>query len=157
MNRGEVCSPSDAFIQRPFVDLHPKVMGSALVTHPLSRLWGMTSPSLQSQTLPIAQLIWVAVVTAISIVLLWAIEGMPSICPAVYPAPPSCAADARTGPAVWGTAIIATVFVVALFATFMVRPTRRKAVLSWMCVVLAAAALGAIGVTLFSSGFAIGI
>lgn len=116
----------------------------------------MTIPLAKSRRFPLPQLVAATAITAITILLIWAVASMPTICPAIYPAPPSCAPDARTGPAAWGTGTVGVLYVAALVAGLSVAPARREMIFRLACVVLAVVGVGAIGMTLFASGFAVG-
>lgn len=100
---------------------------------------------------------------AVTLALLWMMQSMPSVCPAIYPAPPSCMADARLAPALWGAAILVALLAVTLildaslarFVPQAVTRGRRDSVRMIMVGLLATTALVALTTTLFSSGFAL--
>ncbi|WP_146072752.1 hypothetical protein [Cryobacterium sp. Y62] len=97
-----------------------------------------------------------AMIAAVSILLIWVAQSLPSICPAIYPAPPSCAPDARSGPALLGSASLVALFVALWVAGAVLRPKRRDKALRILMIVLVVAAVVAPLWTLTSSGFTLG-
>jgi hypothetical protein len=97
-----------------------------------------------------------SVTAAIAIILLWVVAALPIICPAIYPAPASCAADARLMPALWGSVAVVSVFLATVIVGVRVEPTNRAPAMSVMVIVLAVLSIIALLVTLSASGFAIG-
>jgi hypothetical protein len=102
-------------------------------------------------------------IVVVALALLWMMQSMPSVCPAIYPAPPSCMANARLAPAVSGGAILVAVLAVTLIldaslARFTARAMtrgRRDNVRLIMVGLLAVTAVVALATTLFASGFAL--
>ena len=105
-------------------------------------LWRWTAPA--------------AAITAVSIWLTWAAQGLPIICPAMLPAPPSCAADARFVPAVLGSSVLFVLFATLLVAGAVIRPSHRDRTLRKLLIVVVIAAVAAPLWTLGASGFALG-
>ena len=110
---------------------------------------------------PTARALWrwtvpAAVIAAVSILLIWVAQSLPIICPAIYPAPPSCASGARLGPALLGSAFLVALFVVLLVTGAVLRPRRRDKALRILLIVLVVAAVVAPLWTLNGSGFALG-
>ena len=97
-----------------------------------------------------------AVIAAVSILLIWVAQSLPTICPAIYPAPPSCAPDARSGPALLSSAFLVALFVALLVTGVVIQPRRRDKALRVLLIVLVVAATVAPIWTLTSSGFALG-
>jgi hypothetical protein len=95
-----------------------------------------------------------ALIAAIGITMIWVIRFMPTICPAVYPAPPSCSPDARAWPAVWSTVAV-SIFFAAAIGSGLVWPMSRERVMGTVVLVLGAATLAGMTVTLLASGFAV--
>jgi small-conductance mechanosensitive channel len=92
-------------------------------------------------------------ITVVTLVLLWVLESLPSICPAIYPAPPSCAADARLGPAIWGSMAVVALFIATIVVGMLITPAKRSRTQSIMVFALVVVAVIAMLVTLGSSGF----
>lgn len=90
-----------------------------------------------------------AVVSGASLWLTWTAQQLPTLCPAIYPAPASCAPDARFSPAIWGTVAIVGLFTALLAASAAIRPERRITVLRWL---MAALGITAVVVPLWSLG-----
>ena len=110
---------------------------------------------------PTARALWrwtvpAAVIAAVSILLIWVAQSLPIICPAIYPAPPSCAPGARLGPALLGSAVLVALFVALLVTGAVLRPRRRDKALRILLIVLVVAAVVAPLWTLNGSGFALG-
>ena len=97
-----------------------------------------------------------AVIGAVSILLIWVAQSLPIICPAIYPAPPSCAPDARLGPALLGTAFLVAMFVALTVTGAVLQPKRRDKALRVLLIVFVVAAVVAPLWTLTGSGFALG-
>lgn len=97
-----------------------------------------------------------AALAAVSIALTWAAHAMPTICPAIYPAPASCAADARLIPAIVGSASVLALFALLLIAGRVSRPTDRSRFLRNCLIMLGIAAFISPIWTLSSSGFVLG-
>ena len=97
-----------------------------------------------------------AVIAVVSTLLIWVAQSLPTICPAIYPAPPSCAPDARSGPALLGSAFLVTLFVALLVTGAVLQPRRRDKALRVLLIVLVVAAVVAPLWTLTGSGFAPG-
>lgn len=93
------------------------------------------------------------VVTAGSILLTWAIQGLPSICPAVFPAPASCDVDARLGPAVSSIVFLVLLLASMLITGAMTSPARRERALRIFLLAVVIAAIVAPLWTLGTSGF----
>jgi len=96
-----------------------------------------------------------AVSAGISLLLTWYLQGLPLICPAIHPAPASCAAEARFTPAAVGSAAVALVFVVVLLAANIRGPARRRAILRGSTAALGIVAVASPVWTLVSSGFSV--
>ena len=86
----------------------------------------------------------------------WAVEGLPSICPAVYPAPASCAADARLMPAVVGSSVLVGLFVLLLATGRLTRVAGRDGLLWSLLLLIGLTAVVAPMWTLNASGFIVG-
>jgi hypothetical protein len=97
-----------------------------------------------------------AAVTAVSLVLIWAVHGLPTVCPAIYPAPPSCTADLRLAPAVIGSITLALLFAALVVTGAAVASDRRHRVMQTLLIVIVVAAVVAPVWTLLSSSFVIG-
>ncbi|TFC35320.1 hypothetical protein [Cryobacterium sp. TMT2-42-4] len=97
-----------------------------------------------------------AVIAVVSILLIWVAQSLPTICPAIYPAPASCAPDARSGPALLGSALLVALFVALLVTGAVLQPRRREKALRVLLIVLVVAAVVAPLWTLTRSGFALG-
>ncbi|MCY7413511.1 MAG: hypothetical protein LH471_10825 [Salinibacterium sp.] len=113
--------------------------GELATTRPL---WRWTAPA--------------AAIAAVSIWLIWAAQGLPIICPAMLPAPPSCAADARLVPAVLGSSVLLALFAALLVAAAVIRPSHCDRTLRRLLIVIVIAAVVAPLWTLGASGFALG-
>jgi hypothetical protein len=92
----------------------------------------------------------------ISISLTWAVQELPSICPAVYPAPASCAADARLLPAIVGSAVLVGLFILLLATGRLPRVAGRDGLLWTVLLLIGLAAVVAPMWTLNASGFIVG-
>ena len=108
-----------------------------------------------------ARLLWrwtvpAAAITAASILLIWAAQALPTVCPAIYPAPPSCAPDARVGPALLGSAVLVALFAALLVTGAVIQPGRRDRALRTLLIVVVVVAIVAPLWTLGASGFALG-
>ena len=97
-----------------------------------------------------------AVIGAVSILLIWLAQSLPTICPAIYPSPPSCAPDARLGSALLGTAFLVAMFVALTVTGAVLQPKRRDKALRVLLIVFVVAAVVAPLWTLTGSGFALG-
>lgn len=96
-----------------------------------------------------------AVVSGASLWLTWSSQRLSVMCPATYPAPASCAPDARFSPAIWGTVVIVGLFAALLAASATIRTERKIVVLRWLMAVLGVAAVVVPLWTLGSSGFSL--
>lgn len=94
-----------------------------------------------------------AVIVVVTLVVLWMMQSLPTICPAIYPAPASCVADARLVPATWGAVAVIALFGATVAIETRLGTVRRDRVGRVMVVILAVAAVVALSVTLFASGF----
>ncbi|BDI23420.1 hypothetical protein [Herbiconiux sp. L3-i23] len=106
----------------------------------------------------------VAVVgTMIGLLLLASVRGLPSLCPAIFPAPPSCAPDVRALPAEIGTVgllvLLAAFIASAGLALVGSRPLRGIGVASTRIigVLLGLVVIASIVWTLSASGFAVDV
>lgn len=78
---------------------------------------------------------------------------IPEVCPAIAPAPPSCAPDARESAAInWGL-IIPAAAVLGIAATYLVPLRLRHRTITIAMIVVAVAGVLAIGATFIASGF----
>jgi hypothetical protein len=103
---------------------------------------------------PLARrLLSAAVVAASGLILTWLLNSLTVICPAVYPAPDTCAADARLLPAIVTSVAIVVVF--AVVATITLRARRHGPSRAAM-VALVLVTVSGLAWTLSSSGFASG-
>ena len=103
---------------------------------------------------------WIAaaiVITAVVICLLVLMTAMPTICPAIYPAPASCAADARVAPAIWGSSAMLTLLLATVGVGLGIRPARRDAVFGIGVVLLIVGGVISLVMSLGASGFIVGI
>jgi hypothetical protein len=118
----------------------------------------MTNPQVEPATaLPLWR--WTApaaAITAVSIWLIWSARGLPTICPAIFPAPPSCGAVARLDPAVLGSSVLLVLFTTLLVTGAIIRPRHRDRTLRTLLIVIVIAAVVAPLWTLGASGFALG-
>lgn len=94
------------------------------------------------------------VTAAIGIGVFWLIRALPTICPAVDPAPASCAADVRVAPAMLATLVVLAVWTAGTVATLVPNPPR--ILIALLRFVLVAVILVGAGATLVASGFAVG-
>lgn len=95
-----------------------------------------------------------AVISTVSVLLMWYAQQLPTVCPAVYPAPASCSAEARLYPAIWGTVIVVSLCIATFIAVARSGATQRGAIVSkWLLGVLGTAAVIAPLCTLGASGF----
>ena len=118
-------------------------MTSALDEQVAARpLWRWTAPA--------------AAITVVSIWLTWAAQGLPTICPAMLPAPPSCAADARFVPAVLGSAVLVVLFAALLVTGVVIRTGHRDRNLRIFLILVVIAAVVVPLWTLSASGFTLG-
>lgn len=85
----------------------------------------------------------------------WTAQQLPTICPAIYPAPASCAPDARVNPAIWGTVVIVGLFAALLATSATILPERKIVVLRYLMAGLGIAAVVVPLWTLVSSGFSL--
>jgi len=97
-----------------------------------------------------------AVIGAVSILLIWLAQSLPTICPAIYPSSPSCVPDARLGSALLGTALLVAMFVALTVTGAVLQPKRRAKALRVLLIVFVVAAVVAPLWTLTRSGFALG-
>lgn len=96
-----------------------------------------------------------AVVAGASLWLTWTAQQLSTVCPAIYPAPASCAPDARFSPAIWGTVVIVGLCAALLAASATIRPERKMVVLRWLMAALGVAAVLVPLWTLGSLGFSL--
>ena len=96
-----------------------------------------------------------AAITAISIGLTWAAQGLPSVCPAVLPVPPSCYPGARFFPAVLGSVVLVVLFAALLIAGVIIRAGYRDRTLRILLIVIVIASVVVPLWTLTASGFVI--
>ncbi|MPV38208.1 hypothetical protein [Georgenia subflava] len=96
------------------------------------------------------------IIAVATVVLLWLMQGMETVCQAIYPAPASCAADARRVPGlVSGAATIALAG--ATFVTNAVAASpRARTVAQVLLGGLVVVAILGLGWTLGASGFVLG-
>lgn len=113
-------------------------------------------PDIQAEARPLWR--WIvpaAVIAASSIILVWIVEALPIICPAIYPAPPSCAPGARLGAAIVGSTSLVVLFVALMGVGATTRIGRRDKALRTLLIVLLLVAVAAPLWTLSGSGFAL--
>lgn len=94
-----------------------------------------------------------AVIAAFSIVLVWVVEALPIICPAIYPAPPSCAPGERLGPALVSSASLVALFMALSATGAVIRIGRRDKALRTRLIVLVLVAVVVPLWTLSVAGF----
>ncbi|SEE32161.1 hypothetical protein SAMN04489740_1124 [Arthrobacter alpinus] len=82
-----------------------------------------------------------AVVTGASLWLTWSSQQLPTMCPAIYPAPASCSLDAPFSPAGWGTVVIVSLFSALLAASAVIGSERKLIVLRCLMASLGVAAI----------------
>ncbi|WP_445967367.1 hypothetical protein [Agromyces sp. ZXT2-3] len=81
------------------------------------------------------------------------VAQVPEICPAIDPAPPSCAPDARESVALgWSIVLVAT-GAIAIAAIYLVPSQGRRRIMSIALTAVAVMSLIAIGATFLASGF----
>lgn len=100
-----------------------------------------------------------AIIAVLSICLTWAAQGLPTLCPAIRPAPPSCAADARFVSAVFGSIFLTVLFAALLVTGVIFRTGHRDMILRILRIFLIVIVVAAVVVplwTLTASGFALG-
>lgn len=100
------------------------------------------------------RLLRVSIVAAVGVVVILLIRGMPTLCPAIDPAPPSCAPDARHAPALVALVVLLAVWAIAAALALLVPDPPAVLDAGAMGAVVVAAVLGA-GFTLIASGFGI--
>jgi lysylphosphatidylglycerol synthetase-like protein (DUF2156 family) len=105
---------------------------------------------------PAGRLQGASVVAASGLVLTWLLDSLPAICPAVYPAPDSCSADARLLPAIVTSAAIVVVFVAILLLARGPGSSRRSGLSTAAMVALVLVTVVGLSWTLTASGFASG-
>ncbi|WP_395639133.1 hypothetical protein [Pseudolysinimonas sp.] len=88
------------------------------------------------------------------VVLILLIRGMPTLCPAIDPAPPSCAPDARHAPALVALLVLLAVWAIAATLALLIPDPHPVLDAGSTGAVVVAALLGA-GFTLVASGFSI--
>jgi hypothetical protein len=93
--------------------------------------------------------------TAASIGLTWVAQGLPSVCPAVLPVPPSCYPGARLFPAVLGSVVLVVLFAALLVAGVTVRAGYRDTTLRIVLIVIVIVSVVVPLWTLTASGFVI--
>jgi len=97
-----------------------------------------------------------AALAVVSIAVTWAAHSLPIMCPAIYPAPASCAPDARLVPAIVGSASVVALFVLLLVAGRVSQPDDRSRFLRNCLIMVGIAAFISPIWTLSSSGFVLG-
>ncbi|MGR0318161.1 hypothetical protein ACULK2_02270 [Agromyces sp. ZXT2-3] len=98
---------------------------------------------------------WVptAAVTVGAVAIVALVAQVPEICPAIDPAPPSCAPDARESVALgWSIVLVAT-GAIAIAAIYLVPSQGRRRIMSIALTAVAVMSLIAIGATFLASGF----
>lgn len=80
---------------------------------------------------------------------------LPTLCPAIYPAPASCGLDPCPTPALWATVVLAGLCTVVVATGAVLRPEWRGIVLRWFMAVLVVAVIVVPLWTLGSSGFSV--
>lgn len=96
-------------------------------------------------------------ITAVVVCLLVLMTALPTICPASYPAPASCAADARVAPAIWGSSVMLTLLVATVGIGLGIRPAHRDAAFGIGVVLLIVGGVVSLVLSLGASGFIVGI
>ena len=94
-----------------------------------------------------------AITAGVGLVVLFLVAQFPEICPAVSPAPPSCAPDARESSALLGAAIIVSVAAAGIGVTYVVPTKLRIGMLRVAMIAVAIASLVAVVMTVLASGF----
>jgi hypothetical protein len=97
-----------------------------------------------------------AALAVVSIAVTWAAHSLPIMCPAIYPAPASCAPDARLVPAIVGSASVVALFVLLLVAGRVSQPDDRSRFLRNCLIMVGIAAFISPIWTLSASGFILG-
>lgn len=98
---------------------------------------------------------WVptAAVTLGAALLVALVAQVPEICPAIDPAPPSCAPDARESVALGWTLVLVATGAIAIAAIYLVPSQGRRRTMSIALTTIAVMSLIAIGATFLASGF----
>ncbi|MEV1130198.1 hypothetical protein [Agromyces sp. NPDC049794] len=94
-----------------------------------------------------------AAVTAGALVLVALVALTPEICPAIDPAPPSCAPDARESTALGWSLVLAATGVIAIAAIYVVPAQTRRRASNIALAAVAIVSVRAIGGTFLASGF----
>lgn len=94
-----------------------------------------------------------AITGGIFLAALFLVAQIPEVCPAIAPAPPSCAPDARESSAWWGAAIILGATVLGIALTYMVPLRVRPAILTGVMIAVALAGVAGIVMAVLASGF----
>lgn len=100
---------------------------------------------------------WVLLITTavVAIGLLWFAKAQPTVCPAIYPAPSSCSAEAREAPALVGTVAVTVLFVACAIVMLTVPVRPRRMVFNLLFTAMVLCAIVGFIVTLFAAGFGI--
>lgn len=98
---------------------------------------------------------WIPSVTtaALIVVLLLVAAQMPEICPATWPAPPSCAVNARESAAILAGLLVLAAAGIAIVVTYALPERARPAALRWTVIALALVGVLALVMTVGASGF----
>ncbi|MDR6506060.1 hypothetical protein J2805_001748 [Arthrobacter oryzae] len=126
-----------------------------------SRYCEFMSPTAVPESRPVwrrtvgAAFVGAAFVSGASLWLTWTAQQLPTICPAIYPAPASCAPDARFSPAIWGTLVIVGLFAALVAAAATIHHQRKILVLRSLMAALGIAAIIVPLWTLVSSGLSL--
>jgi hypothetical protein len=78
---------------------------------------------------------------------------MPEICPAISPAPASCAADARETAAMSGAVLVLAAAAAGVAVTYLAPPRARPIALRWAMFAVAVVGVVALALTVGASGF----
>ncbi|MBT2516915.1 hypothetical protein J7E29_05675 [Streptomyces sp. ISL-90] len=98
---------------------------------------------------------WIPTTTtaAIVVVLLLVVAQMPEVCPAVLPAPPSCAVDARESAAISAGLLVLASAAIAIAVTYALPVRARPMVLRLTMIAMALIGALALVMTVGASGF----
>lgn len=94
-----------------------------------------------------------AITGGVFLVALFLVAQIPEICPAIGPAPPSCAPDARELSALWGAAIILGTTGFGIVLSYLVPLRIRHATLTGVMIVVALTGMAAMAMAILASGF----
>ena len=78
---------------------------------------------------------------------------VPSICPAVDPAPASCGSDVRQTAALTGIVVVAAALLIWLGIVYLTKPSRRIGAQTAAIILVAVVGVAGLGWTVMSAGF----